>query len=570
MVRLTSYLLVVVVAAIPLFADPPRPVVDAVPDTFTPVALDQQHLAGLLASRLRANNEGYLEHIDTEALLKPHPAEEQNRTAGSAGLFLQAAANSYDYTDDVQLKRVMDGVARKLIAAQDPSGFLRTYTGPKEWSALDLPALSNEMLGLLSYSYVTGDEDAFAVARRLADFLVASFGASKNEKPAAAIALLRPMLDLYRHTGDQRYLLLSEALAKTKIAPSEDLENALFYAGGLAELYRLNGDESNLKLAVADWHDVHDKHLSITGAPLLSSHNAHQENGGSLCQTVAWMQLTLDLLRITGQPQYADELERTVYNQLLAVQDPATGRIYDGAPMQGSKKTVISASACDSAEPVGISQIPDAVWGRYGYGIAVLTYAPGRATLHLRRRATVQIYSEGNFPESGNISIHVEPSHDVRFPVRLRVPTWTKHFVAEIGGGRMVGTPGDFLVIDREWKKGDTIRLTIDMPVLKRTSPEWPGQIAIQRGPQILALARNVNPQLQDLGNAAWASELPESLTAGGPDTKMPFGAVEQGYAIPGEYQGKPQQLVLLPFADATAYRVWLNAPPSLLSALHQ
>jgi len=569
LVRLTSFLLVA--AAVSSFADPPRPVVDAVPDTFTPVPLDQQHLAGVLASRLRANTEGYLEHVDVEALLKPNSAGDQPRAAGSAGLFLQAAANSYEYTDDVQLKRVMDRVARKLVEAQEPNGYLRTYTGSKQWGALDLPALANELSGLLAYSYVTGDEEAFASARKLADFLVTAAAAHKELKTPAAINLLRPMLELYRHTGDHRYLQLSESLSKARISPSDDLEEALFYAGGLAELYRLNGDESNLKLAVANWREVRASHLSIAGAPLLSSSDPHKENEGSLCQTVAWMQLTLDLLRITGQAQYADELERTVYNQLLAAQNPANGRIYEGAPMEGTKKELGTVTGCSSAEPLGISRIPEAVWGRYGYGIAILTYAPGHASIRLRRRATVQIYSEGNFPETGNILIHVEPSHDVHFPVRLRVPPWTKHFSADVGETHVTGKPGDFLVINREWKKGDTIKLSIDMPVVKRTSPEWPGQIALQRGPQILALAQSVNPQLQELGSAGWPAELPLSLTAAGPDGRMPFGAmVEQTYPVPGEYRGKPQQLNLLPFADAAVYRVWLSAPGSPVSALHQ
>jgi DUF1680 family protein len=569
LVRLTSCLLVA--AALPLFADPPRPVVDAVPDVFTPVPFDLQRLAGLLAGRLRANTEGYLERIDENALLQPHPTGDGNRMGGSIGLFLQAAANSYDYTDDVQLKGVMDRVASKLIASQEQDGYLGIYTGSKEWSDLDLPGLANDLLGLLSYSSVTGDDEAFAAARRLADFLVASAASRKDQKTVAAISLLRPLLDLYRHTGDRRYLQLSESMATLKVLPADDLQEALFYGGGLAELYRLNGNESYLKQAAANWHEVRDSHLSITGAPLFRSAGAASETAGSICQTVAWMQLTFDLLRITGQPQYADELERTLYNQILAAQDPTTGKVFEGAPLEGTKRPAASCNACNLAEPVGISQIPQAVWGRFGSGIAILTYSPGRAIVRLRKRGTVQVISEGDYPETGNLSIHVEPSHDVRFPMRLRVPRWTKRFTADVGETHVMGTPGEFLVVDREWKKGDTIKLTMDMPAVKHVSAGWPGQMALQRGPQILALGKKVNPQLDDLSGAAWSTSLPESLTAIGSDRKMPFDmAVEQAYAVIGQYQGRPHPLILVPFADAVTYRTWLNAPGSVLSALHQ
>ena len=43
------------------------------------------------------------------------------------------------------------------------------------------------------------------------------------------------------------------------------------------------------------------------------------------CATVTWLQLTWELLRLTGEPQYGEELEHTVYNALLGAQDPPTG-----------------------------------------------------------------------------------------------------------------------------------------------------------------------------------------------------------------------------------------------------
>ena len=45
-------------------------------------------------------------------------------------------------------------------------------------------------------------------------------------------------------------------------------------------------------------------------------------NVGEGCATVTWLQLTWQLLRLTGEAQYAEQLEHTVYNALLGAQDP--------------------------------------------------------------------------------------------------------------------------------------------------------------------------------------------------------------------------------------------------------
>ena len=47
-----------------------------------------------------------------------------------------------------------------------------------------------------------------------------------------------------------------------------------------------------------------------------------KDEAAETCVTVYWIELTTQLLRIRGEARYADELEKSLYNQLAAAQRP--------------------------------------------------------------------------------------------------------------------------------------------------------------------------------------------------------------------------------------------------------
>ncbi len=549
-------------AAAPLFADPPQPVVvDAVTDRYRPPAFDQEKLAGLLAARMRANSEGYLEHIDPRAAI----------ASGQAGKFLEASANAYAYSHDAQLKAVMDRVAKQLIAAQVSDG--GEALGAVESSAA-LWVQKYDLLGLLAYYGVTQNEDALTASKDIGDSLVKAF--SKGSVAASrAMVATDALISLYRYTEESRYLdlckLAADAWLRRKDTHHDASYENLADLQGLVDLYRITGDEPYFRPVPAAWMDIRNNWLSVTGNPMSNGEASTPDpnrSEGDACATVAWIQLSLNLLRITGDTQYAEQLERTIYNQLFAAQEANTGAVLAQVPLNGSKRAVNS-DGCPSSEAHGLTLIPSVVWGRYGNGIAVLLYNPGRATFQLSRRGTVQLYSEAAYPENGEFLLHVEPAHNMRFPLRLRVPEWTSQFAVDIAGSHLIGRPGDFLTINREWKRGDTLKVSMDMTTRVLTGASaYADQIAIQRGPQILALCRALNPQVKDLAEAALVASDASRPRLTPLDLKVPSHVLgDQAYAIDGEYEGKAQQLVLIPFADAKTYRVWMKRPAASTGA---
>ena len=99
---------------------------------------------------------------------------------------------------------------------------------------------------------------------------------------------------------------------------------------GLVELYRVTGNRDYLKPAEIAWKDIVAHRLYVTGTTSAGEHfqddnvlaGEEASNVGEGCATVTFLQLTWQLLRSTGEPQYADLLEQTVYNALLGAQDP--------------------------------------------------------------------------------------------------------------------------------------------------------------------------------------------------------------------------------------------------------
>jgi len=569
----------------PRLADAPKPAVpDKIKDRFLPAPLDRQKIEGLLGQRMRVNLEGRLLHVSETVLLAAYPTKPgtQGASGENAGKFLEAASLTWAYTGDPRLKGKMDRVAAALAASEIQAGW---RLGDLRWT----------LTGLLAYYRVTADAKALEGARRIGDMLARTFGdgtgqqdivASGAHMGLSATSVLGPMCILYRYTGGQQYLDFAHYIVRAYDGPrgprliaSLEATGSVYHVAdaradeilanlsGLLDLYRLSGDEPYLKAATTAWKDIVSKRLYITGA--VSSNEYFRDDQdlpgeeaasvGEGCSTVAWLDLNRQLLRLTGEARYGGEIERTVYNQLLGSQDARNGNISRFTPLVGHKRPGANLNCAVSSEPSAIAMIPEMAWGEHEGGVAVLLYVPGEATIPLRPDFEVTLVSATRFPRDGKVAITVHVPRPARFPIFLRVPEWCTHFSA----GDTPGQPGSLLKLERMWHSGDTIQVQMDLPV--RVIPggaSYPDYLALARGPQILALEAALNPQVPYIHRASLkeveASGIELQDASGGlPKTW----AGSQAYSVEGAFAGKPQPLILAPFADALDYRVWLLKP---------
>lgn len=521
-------------------------VTNAVADDFVPAA-SARIVGGYLGDRMTINVEKRLLAVDVDSFLKPFRRRPgaQAWVGEHAGKWLHAAALAWEQSHDPRLKARLDHVAQTLISAQEADGYLGTYLPTNRWTSWDVWSHKYNLIGLLAYHRITGDTAALTACRRMGDLLCATFGEGKRDiiksgthVGMAPTSVLEPMVRLHQVTGEKRYLEFCEYLVRSWDQPDgPKIVASLLEHGsvkrtadakayemtsdlvGLGDLYRVGGQRRYFDAVSAAWRDIRDHQNYATGTSSWGEHfqapdELNPDGGmevewdkfvaaGEGCMTVTWMQLTGEMLRLTGDPACADELERSIYNALLAAQRPTDGTVSYFLPMRGRKRygevthgIPPDICCCSSSIPRGIAMIPEFAVGTVRGAPAVLLYAPGEFTMKVQaggKTVAVALQVATDYPQHGKVAITVRPERKAAFPLLLRVPAWSSRFEVRIGGEHFTGTPGTFLRIERTWSSADRVEIEMNLPFF--TQPQGKpaaGLVAVQRGPQVLAVDSSV------------------------------------------------------------------------------
>ncbi len=181
-----------------------------------------------------------------------------------------------------------------------------------------------------------------------------------------------------------------------------------------------------------------------------------------------------ELLGATGQAKYADEIERTAYNDLIGAQaDNGEDWCYYSFP-NGQRVHTTYWRCCKSSGAMALEELPALAYGiTPDNGVAINLYGPGQATLSLPQADKIRLEQRTQYPFDGRIKILVDPHRPVKFTLSLRIPAWAERADIHINGAQWNGraAPGTFAVVERAWIKGDEITLLLPMPpVLHRKS----------------------------------------------------------------------------------------------------
>jgi len=347
---------------------------------------------------------------------------------------------------------------------------------------------------------------------------------------------------------------------------------------GLVDFYRLTGDKKLLEPVLIAWDDIVKKRLYITGSTSSFEHfqddgllpASNKDNIGEGCVTTTWIQFNKALLDITGEMKYAAQIEKAVYNHLLAAENPQTGCVSYYTSLMDAKPYNCGITCCTSSVPRGIAFIPSFGFGMYRNDPLLLNYEAahyGTIVDNYNNPVEMILKVTGDFPSAGNPLVTVVLAHPATFTLRLRVPEWCTGYTATIQGKVYKGTPGQLVAISRKWNNGDKIQVRFDMPLQQIPGGiSYPGLFAIQRGPQVLALDQSLNENT-DM----------KIDSQSGPLTLVPSGEFNPVFKFPGNWIGKqsysfailksragakPAAIKLVPFADAgqsgSPLKVWL------------
>jgi DUF1680 family protein len=276
---------------------------------------------------------------------------------------------------------------------------------------------------------------------------------------------------------------------------------------------------------------------------------------GEGCVTVTWIQFNLSLLQITGETKYAEEIERSVYNHLLAAENPQSGCVSYYTALQGAKpyRCDQGYSCCLSSVPRGVSLIPEMMGGEVNGSFSVLLYENAEASSRIRTKDAgeidLHVKCKTRFPSEGIVDYEISPSKAAAFTINFRIPEWSANFKARAGNQIYEGKKGGFLSINRKWKEGDHLEITFGMPVeILSGGISYPNAIAIKRGPQVLAVDKGLNAGIDSFNTVTYTNS--KSLTDAGAALPADWEWKEAFY-LDAKVNDSSHKIVLVPFAEA-------------------
>jgi DUF1680 family protein len=150
---------------------------------------------------------------------------------------------------------------------------------------------------------------------------------------------------------------------------------------GLTELYQVTGDPRLLQAVENAWTDIARNRLYLTGAASIhelfgNDHelpNGEEAHLGETCVTTTWIQFNAALLSQTGEAKYGDEIERSLYNQLTAAQNPGDGDWCYYTALEGVKHFDQGITCCHSSGPRALALAPTLAYLQAGNVLCVDT-----------------------------------------------------------------------------------------------------------------------------------------------------------------------------------------------------
>ncbi len=217
---------------------------------------------------------------------------------------------------------------------------------------------------------------------------------------------------------------------------------------------------------------------------LLGTHN-HFETP---CGAYAHFKLARYLMRITGESTYGDSLERMLYNGILAATPPKTdGSAFyysDYHPHAQKRFHPEKWPCCAGTYPQVIADYLVSMYfhGDDADGLYVNLYAPSEVKWN-----DVTLTQTTDYPDADRISFRVRLAQPRRLNLRFRIPAWAQSAGLTCDGKDFQASAGTFAVVEREFRDGDTIELTL--PMSNRTEAideQHPDLVALLRGPLLL------------------------------------------------------------------------------------
>jgi len=495
---------------------------------FVPLPLGAVKPDGWLKEQLKIQANGLTGHLDEfwPSLAKNAWKGDKDGEAWERGpYYLDGLVPlAYQLNDPRLLAKVKTWI-EPILASGKPDGWFGPERNKDRWP------LAVAMKVLIQYQEATGDPRVIPLLTNYFKYLKTAppDWPDKEWRGVRAMENVIAAYWLYNRTGDKTILEVADSIYNTSFKWTDYFLNFPYTDEVMAKGFKPVHASHVVNIAMAVKHpgmrylQAHDpKLIEAVKTGLASLDKYHGQAAGrfsgdehlsgrrptqgtELCAVVEFMFSLENLAMALGEVYYADRLEMLAYNakpgtctpnywahqydqqanQVLvsvakrewSTNDP-TSNLYGLEPNYG---------CCTANMHQGWPKFVAGLWAAtHDQGLAMMAYGPSVVRAKVADGTEVTLVEMTEYPFDGVVRVRMDSPHNVKFPLYLRIPGWAAGAKIKAPDQTLEPKAGTFAVIDRLWKNGDVIELTLPMNL--RTETRYNNAVSILRGPLYFAV----------------------------------------------------------------------------------
>lgn len=443
------------------------------------------------------------------------------------GKQMRGAVLAYEYTQDKELYEILTEAVADLLGRQDAQGRFSTYEIEDEFSGWDMWCRKYVLVGMLYYCKICKDDALkariIAACKKHLDYILEKIGKDEGKIAITSTSLwwgcvnsctiLEPTMEMYKQTGERRYLEFAEYIISTggcadcnliELALQDELEPyqypvtkayemMSFYEGVLA-YYEVTGKQTYFEAVVRFIEAVQRSDITIIGCAgcthELFDHSAvmqteyHENIMQETCVTVTWMRLLRRLYTLTGDSKYIDRFEVSGYNAMygslntelneqlcMETGSYVKGKAFDsysplymntrGRGIGGYNEFASGgySGCCLAIGACGIALMPLTAVMQSKESVYVNFFFNGTAAVMDKNGKEVTLRFESNYPADGHATITIE--NDCALALCIRKPTWCEEMVVN---GSVVND--EYYLLESNYQSGERIEIALRMKLM--------------------------------------------------------------------------------------------------------
>jgi uncharacterized protein len=465
----------------------------------------------------------------------PSPFWDETLSGSNAGRFLMGAGTTLRWIDDSELRtrtnELVDGIAK----FRRPDGYLMGYPETDIFFS-ELGAYTRAWLthGLIEVGDA-GNSKAFSLLRDFYDWYNSSTYLPQllrrcMQGGQGMVANTRMYFTPLGKPVDiqvvQRYFQenywLDDLARREKRAIWQypyDRPHAYLVTNMEAymDLYNATGDERYLAAIDGGWELVHDYWENVGGSISIiegdidpPGSNKLYTRLGETCGSSFWVHLNhrLHVIR-PDEEKYITEIEKSIYNVVLANQDRSHGIRYHTL-LVGQKEPGSQVNTCCEGQGARlIGSLPKYIYSVSDYDIYVNLFEPSIVSCDCSGE-TLELIMRTRFPAGSAVELEVRSAKPLLMCIRIRVPSWAARemSIAVNGTQYSSGSPGTYVSLNREWRNGDIIsfNLPISLSLKKYVGEDKVAgreRYSLEFGPFLMAAIGTENFDVQLTGSSS-------------------------------------------------------------------